>query len=343
MPTGSGLDAQIGFGQEASAWGTEATVSRFVEFNSETLQFNPSFLEPTGLRVGTYFKRAPRTRIARTDVSGDVTLDFATQGMGMLVRNMLGSATSSTTTIVSPATKQVHQPGSYMGMGLTGQVGRPQPDGTVKPYTYSGLKVTQWEFDVKDNAIPTLKLTFDGKAEDTTTALTTASYLAGTTVFDFSQAAIKIGGTASTTSNVVSISGNTAASTVITEFDLTGKTAFDTTRFGLGNQGLKSEQLENNVPTITGKLTAEFNKAEWYDVYKANTTQPLQFTLTGAAIGASGSFNTLDFVMPAVKIKTAPPQVSGPGVVAMTISFEVYSDEVNSPFQATIISADTTV
>lgn len=342
MATGTGLDAQIGFGQE-STWGTAATATRFVEFNSETLQYNPSFLEPTGLRVGTYFKRAPRVRIARTDVSGDVTLDFATLGMGMLVRNMLGSSTSSTTTITSPATKQVHQPGGYMGMGLTCQVGRPQPDGTVKPFTYSGCKVTQWEFDVKDNAIPTLKLTLDGKAEDTTTALATASYLSGTTVYDFSQTATKIGGTATTTSGVVSVTGNTAATTVITEFQLTGKTQFDTTRFGLGNQGLKSEQLVNNVPTITGKLTAEFNKAEWYDVYKANTTLPLQFTLTGGAIGASGSNNTFDIIMPAVKIKTATPQVSGPGVVAMAITFEVYSDEVNAPIQATIISADTTV
>lgn len=342
MPTGSGLDAQIGFGQETT-WGTEATVTRFVEFNSETMQYNPTFLEPGGLRVGTKFKRVSRTRVARTDVTGDVTVDFATLGMGMLVRNCLGSATASTATIVSPATKQVHQPGGYMGMGLTCQVGRPQPSGTVQSFTYSGCKVTKWEFDVKDNAIPTLKLTLDGKAEDTTTALTTAAYLSGTTVFDFSETTIKLGGTATTTSGVVSISGGVAATTVITEFDITGTTPLDTSRFGLGNQGLKSEQLENNIPTITGKLTAEFNETEWYSVFKANTKIPLQFTLVGGAIGASGSNNTFDIIMPAVLVKAAPPQVSGPGVVSMSISFEVYSDEVNAPIQATIISADTTV
>lgn len=344
MATGTGLDAQLVFGQE-SAWGTENTApTRALEFDSESLKFDPTFLEPTGLRAGRKFKRASRVRVSRTAVTGDVVVELATLGMGMLVRNMLGSVTSTTTALTSPATQQVHQPGGFFGMGLTCQVGRPQPiDGVVKPFTYYGLKVTDWELDLKDNAVPTLKLTFDGKGEDTTTALVTPSYLAGSTVFDFSQSTLKLGGTAATTSGVVAITGGTAVATTVTEFKLTGKSGFANQRYGVGNSGLKSEQLENATPTITGTLNAEFNKAELYDVFKANTSVALQFTLTGAAIGASGSNNKFDVVIPVVKFKSAPPNVSGPGIVAMNVGFEMYDDETNAQIQVTITSADTAV
>lgn len=343
MATGSGLDGQLVAGQETT-WGAAITPARAVEFDSENIQFTPTWLEPTGLRVGTVFKRAGRVRQARTTVAGDVSFSLATLGMGMFVRNMLGSATSATTALTAPATKQVHTPGGYLGLSQTLQVGRPQPiDGVVKPFTWSGMKVTKWEFSIKDNSTPSLKLTYDGQAETTSTALVTPAYIAGTTVFDFSQSTIKLGGTVTTTSGVASVSGGAVAATILNDFTLDGTTGMATDRFGLGNGGLKAQQLQNAIQTITGKFTGEFNATEFYNVFKANTTFPIQFTLTGAAIGASGSNCTFDIILPACKIKQSSPNVTGPGLVADNISFEVYSDEVNAPIQITIISADTTV
>jgi hypothetical protein len=343
MATGSGLDAQLVAGQETT-WGTAVTPTRAVEFNSENMQYTPTFLEPAGLRVGTTFKRASRVRVARTMVSGDVSFDLATLGMGMFVRQMLGSATSTTTALTAPATKQVHTPGGFLGLSQTLQVGRPQPiDGVVKPFTWSGMKITKWEFTVKDNGTPALKLTYDGQAESTATALVTPAYLAGTTVFAFSQASVRLGGTVTTTSGVASVSGGTQAVTILDDLTLDGTTGMAVDRFGLGNGGLKAQQLQNAIPTITGKFTGEFNATEFYNVFKANTTFPIQFTLTGDPIGASGSSNTFDIILPACKIKTSSPNVSGPDLVKDNIAFEVYSDEVNAPIQITIISADTTV
>ena len=140
MSTGTGLDAQIGFGQE-SVWGTLVTSTRFLEFNSESLKLDPTWLEPTGLRVGTKYKRASRARISRKAVSGDVELEWATKGMGPLVKNMLGSLVGPTQIAATTAYKQIGTPGDRRGLGLTVQVGRPEPSsGTVRPFTFAGLR-----------------------------------------------------------------------------------------------------------------------------------------------------------------------------------------------------------
>lgn len=344
MATGTGLDAQIGFGQEAT-WGTSVTPTRFLEFDGgESLKFDPTWVEPAGLRVGTKYKRAPRVLQSRSSVTGDTGLiEHATKGMGLPWKHALGSTITTPTQLgTTTAYKQIHTPGDHLGQGLTIQVGRPEPStGTVRPFLYAGCKITGWDFDLKDNSIPTIKYTVDGKLEDTATALATASYLAGATVFSFNQAQILLGGTATTASGETTISSGVLAATIINQFSLSGKAPMKVDRYGIGNAGLKAQQLENATPTITGKLVAEFSKVELYDVYKANTTLCLQFVMTGGAIGASGNNFLLSFVMPAIKFKMAPPNVGGPDVVAMPIDFEAYSDEVNPVFQTKIVSDET--
>ncbi|MGZ0231113.1 phage tail tube protein [Streptomyces sp. CPS1] len=342
MPTGSGLDAQLMVGEEAT-WGTAVTPDHALEFNDESLKLDPTFLEPTGLRVGTKFKRASRVSISRRSVSGDFTVEHATLGMGLLWKHALASS-GTPTALTAPAYEQIHVPGDFRGKGLTVQVGRPEPStGTVRPFTYAGCKISQWELTVGDNAIPTLKLTFDGRSEDTTTALAAPSYLSGSKVFSFANATLRLGGTASTTSGKTSVTGSTAVATVVTEVSVQGATGMATDRFGIGNAGLKSEQLENDTPTITGSLTAEFNKDELYDLFTSNATTALVLTLTGDPIGASGSSDTLEVILPAVKLKGAAPNVGGPDIVSMSTDFEAYSDEANPPIQVRIVSADATL
>ncbi|MGH3672196.1 MAG: phage tail tube protein [Pseudonocardiaceae bacterium] len=343
MATGSGLDAQLGVIPEVT-WGTPLTPTRFYEFNTESVKRDYTWLEPTGLRVGTKYKRASRARVSRQSVSGDFELEWATKGMGLLVAQMLASGLTTTTQILATtAYKQIHTPGDFRGKGMTLQIGRPEPaTGTVRPFTMTGCKVGKWDFSLKDNAIPTLKLTVDGKSETTATALAVASYLTGATVFDFSQATLKLGGTASTAAGETTISSGVAVATIIKDITISGAAPMATDRFGIGNAGLKSEQLENATPTITGKMSAEFGKAELYDQFSSQTAIPLQLDLNGAQIGSSGNNFLLSFILPAVKFKAAPPQVSGPGVVMMATDFEVYSDEVNPVIQIKIQSDEAT-
>lgn len=341
MTTGTGLDAQIGFGEQVD-YETPVTPDRFLEFNSESLSLQPTFLEPTGLAAGRKFKRAARVVQSRRAVSGDLALEHATKGMGLLWKHALASA-AVPELVGTNANEQVHTPGDFLGKALTVQVGRPEPStGTVRAHTFAGCKVAGWAFNLADNAVPTLTLTVDGRDEDTATALAAAAYPAGAGVFNFSQATLKLGGTATTTGGVTSVAGGTAVATIIRSISLAGANPMDVERFGIGSGGLKAEPLENERPTVTGTLEAEFNKAELYDLFVDNETVPLQLTLTGEEIEAGFNFE-LDFILPAVKLKTAAPSVGGPAIVAMSTGIEAYDDEVNPPIQVRIVSDETTL
>lgn len=337
--TGSGLDSQVGVAAEAT-WGTPVTVTRFVEFVSESLKQEPTWLEPTGLRAGQKYKRASRARRSKFTVTGDLTLEHATKGMGLLWKHALGSPVTAPAVIVAGALEQNHVPGPFRGLGLTVQVGRPEPDtGTVRPHTYEGVKITGWEFSVKDGEIPQFKLMLDGQQELTATALASAAYLAGATVFDFSQAVLKLGGTPTTTAGKTTVAGGTVVATVIRDITVSGEAPKDYERFGLGNAGLKREPLENDTPTITGSLAAEFSKAELYDPFVAGTTTCIQLILTGGQIAATAENFKVEITMPACKLKAANPTVDGPGIVQMSTDFEAYSDETTNPvIQVRIVS-----
>lgn len=340
MATGSGLDAQLMVGAE-STWGTAVTPDHTVEFNDESLKREPTWLEPTGLRVGQKYKRANRVVISRESVSGDVTLEHATKGMGLLWKHALASSAVPAQIAATTAYEQIHVPGDFRGLGLTVQVGRPEPStGTVRPFTYRGCKIGSWELSVSDNAIPTLKVSVDGRAEDTATALAAASYPSGSRVFSFADATLTLGGTVSTVGGKTSVSGATAVATVVNEVTVSGAAPMASDRFGIGNAGLKSEQLENDTPTITGSLGAEFNKTELYDVYTNNTTTAMVLKLEGVDIEA-GNLETLEIILPAVKLKSAAPNVGGPDIVQMSTDFEAYDDETNPPIQVRIVSTDT--
>ncbi|MFJ9114481.1 phage tail tube protein [Streptomyces sp. NPDC102394] len=342
MSTGSGLDGQVMVGQE-STWGTGVTPDHAYEFNDESLKSDLTYLEPTGLRAGQKYKRASRVSISRESVAGDVTLEHATKGMGLLWKHALASSAVPTQIAATAAYEQIHTPGDFRGLGLTVQVGRPEPSsGTVRPFTYKGCKIGSWELSVSDNAIPTLKVTFDGREEDTVTALAAASYPSGSHVFSFANASLTLGGTVTTTAGKTSVAGATAIATVVTEVSVQGQAPMAGERFGIGNSGKKSEQLENDTPTVTGSMSAEFNKAELYDVYRNNDTTALVLKLEGADI-ESGNLETLEIILPATKFKAAAPNVGGPDIVQMSTDFEAYDDETNPVIQVRIVSADTTL
>lgn len=340
MATGSGLDAQFMVAQETT-WGTPVTVTRGYEILTESLNQDITYVDSNGLRVGTTFKRSARTKQARFSVGGDVELEVPTLGAGLLAKNMLGSSVTTPTLIAGTAYKQIHTPVGMAGLGLTCQVGRPEPTSpyTVRPFTYEGVKITKWDLSLKDGGLATLKLSVDGQQELTATALATASFLAGTQVYPFLQSTIKLGGTAATASGETTITGGTTLATVAKSITISGNNALATDRFGIGNAGQKREQLQNGIQTITVKLDTEFSKAELYDLYVAGTPTPIQFDLTGAVIGGGNNF-LFSVILPSCFLKKAPPAVNGPDIVQMSTDWEVEWDETNPPIQIKIVSTE---
>lgn len=351
MPAyGGGLSAQFGFKAETVV-GTQVVVDHFVEFLNETLQYNPTWLETAGLKAGQGYKRVTRTLVSRVSVNGDGSLECADKGLGLLWRHALGGGSGPTVIAATTAFNQYHVPGAKTGLGLTIQIGRPQTDATVRPFTYRGCKIVSWTFSVSDNAFATLAITFDGWQEDTATALATASFPATAGVFTFADVgpatggSFTLGGTVTTTSGVTTVASGVSVATLCRGITITGATPVRGEGYGLGNNGVKSNQIENGIPTITGSLDAEFTqRTELYDLFKANTTTAIQLDMAHGDAGGANPYR-LGFIIPAVKIKDANVNVGGPDVVPQQINFEGYDDGTgtNPAIQVRIVSTDTTL
>lgn len=361
MPTyASGLSGQVGAVAEVT-YGTPVTVTHFYEFLSENFIFNPTWLDGLGLKSGQAFKRASRTIQSEFDVNGDLTMEHTigsaantvADSMGFWWKWALGSTLTTPTLVLGTAYKQVHTNGSKAGQFITVQVGRPQVQSvTVQPFTYTGVKCSQWDFSCNDNQIAQLKLTFDGRTELTSTGLAAASYPTPNGLFSFANATVfTIGGTASTSAGETTVAGGSAIGSLVNSITITGATPMKVNRFGLGNAGLKGEPIENAIPTITGTLGTEFfSRTEFYDVFKANTTTVLEldFTAFDAAgndangVAAGPNPYRLAFILPAVKFKTASVPITSPDVIPQSVGFEAFDDGsgTNPVIQVKLVSKE---
>lgn len=363
MPTyASGLSGQVGVVAETT-YGTPVTVTRFYEFLSENFQFAPAFLDGQGLKSGQAYNRSTRTVVSQFDVNGDLTMEHTSgeaatavaDSMGFWWKYALGSAFTTPTVVLGTAYQQVHTNGSKAGQFLTTQVGRPQISGvTVQPFTYTGVKVTDWEFSCNDNQIAQLKVTCDGQTELTSTGLAAASYPTPNGLFSFANASVfTLGGTATTTSGVTSVASGVSVTSRVTGVTITGSTPMKVDRYGLGNAGLKGEPIENAIPTITGTLATEFfSRTELYDVFRANTTQPLQLDFTkfdsagndANGVAAGPNPYRLSIIMPSVRFKTAAVNIGGPDVIGQSIGFQAYDDGTTNPvIQVRLVSKEQTI
>jgi Phage tail tube protein len=363
VPTyASGLSGQVGTVAEVT-YGTPVTVTRFYEFLSENLQYNPAFLDGMGLKAGQAYNRSTRTVVSQFDVNGDLTMEHTSgeaataiaDSMGFWWKYALGSAFTTPTVVLGTAFQQIHTNGSKAGQFLTVQVGRPQISGTtVQPFTYTGVKITDFEFSCNDNQIAQLKLTFDGQTELTSTGLAAASYPTPNGLFSFANASVfTLGGTASTSAGLTTVASGVAVGSRVTGITLTGSTPMKVDRYGLGNSGLKGEPIENAIPTITGTLTTEFfSRTELYDVFKANTTQPLQLDFTkfdsagndANGVAAGPNPYRLSIILPACRFKSGAINVNGPDVIPQSIGFQAYDDGTTNPvIQVRIVSKEQTI
>jgi hypothetical protein len=340
--TGTGLDAQLGCKTE-SVVGTKATpVTQFFTFNSASLSFDPSYIEGSGIVAGQRFKDVGQVGIARKSAGGSIEIPVMVKGFGWWLKHLIGS-TANPASDGTLAYKQIHTPGAMRGLSFTAQVGKPEANtGTVRPTTYNGCKITDWQLEFKDNENTTLSMTVDAWDEDTATALAAASYLTGNQSFNFAHVnAFKIGGTPSTTGGETSIAGGSAVAPVITSLTLAGKYKLAADRYGLGNAGVKKEQLETDFVELTGSFEGEYDTT-WDNPFKAGTTTAFQITSTGPEI-ESGKPYLLDVIIPAAKITKAPADVSGPGIVAVKGEFSVYNPGLadgTPPLQVKLRSTD---
>ena len=322
MAIGSGIGSQLGIATETT-FNTSVTVSRFYEFTNENLKFNKKTAVGMGLRAGGLLPRSQRRVVTTTDVTGDINLDLPTRGLGLLLAHSIGSFPSPTT-VTTGVYSYTFTLGDVYGKSFTAQVGVPQYGGTVTPKTISGSKISGFELSVATGGIATGKFNVDAASLTTGVALATASYSTISNLFHFAQGAITVDG-----SSVANVK----------DFTLTVDNTLKNDRYNLGSAGLKSEQTINGFRKISGKLTAEFTDTAFFTKYYNDSNTSLSLTFTGATI-AGGQKETLTITVSAVKFDADTPNVAGPQVIDLAMSFEAYDDGTNQPLTVIYQTAD---
>lgn len=339
MAIASGLGSSLGVGVETTA-GTAVSLTRWLEYNSESLHLEKNVVQGAGLRGSGLFARAARRAYTTRTATGTVEMDCATRGLGPILQQIMGG-TSTSTLISGSSYQQVHQPGSMVNRSLTVQKLVPNAAGTLVPFTYRGAKITDYEFSCEVGGILTLSVTFDAWDESTATAAGTPSYTS-TDVFHFAQGTLKLGGTASTASNVVSVSGGTTVASV-KGITVSGSNPLATDRYFLGSNGIKAEQLENDWRTVGGSMDAEFvSQAALYDAFAADTAMSLQLSFVGTTAISGANYPTMEITIPSIRLEgSATPQVGGPDVIDMSVDFTGLDDGTNAAWQIRTVTADT--
>lgn len=302
MPTGTGLDSQVGYVVE-SAYGTGATVTRFLPLVSESITEEIDMVESTGIYAGAQLIRSVQWAQGNKTVGGDIQHEFYTQSAAQLVRLALGTVNT-----VTAGGTSVHTCWPVAGtLSATVQVGVPTVYGSVIPKTMTGGMIASWELAAAQGANVTWGATWVGKELTLGTALATAAYSTTMRPYRFQECALTIDGT------IVQVSA----------FKVSGDMGYNDSRRFLGGTTI-SQPLRQQYVAITGEMEVEWGNDSYpvmgtlnYHRFRTGTEGTLAFGMTKA-----GGTETAQ-ITANIRYDGSTPTVDGPGIVPHTIPFKV--------------------
>jgi hypothetical protein len=128
----------------------------------------------------------------------------------------------------------------------------------------------------------------------------------------------------------------------VKDFTLTVDNTLKQDRYNLGASGAKAEQVINGFRKVSGKLTAEFTDTTLFAKFYSDANAALVLTFTGAVI-AGGQSEKLTITIPVAKFNADTPNVPGPGVIDLAMTFDVYDDGTNAPLTIAYQTSDPTL
>lgn len=325
MPLRSGLAAQIGFVEEVT-YGTYLAPTRFLEFVSEGVAQSIERIESEAIRAGTTLLRSDRWAPGRVGIGGDVELEVATKGFGLLFKHMLGSSVITTPGGGTLTRDHTHVLADLFGKSLTVQVGRPSVAGTVHPFSYSGCKVASWELSNEVDGILKLTLTLDGQVEVTAQALGAASYPANDALLVYTGGAIQVAAGAFDVKNI----------------SISGDNGLDTERYFIRatSPQLKKEPIQASFTEISGTMEVEFTDLTAYNRFVNGTVASVTATWTGPLIEGALNYG-VTVTLPAVRFDGETPNVDGPEILSQSIPFKVLDGLASPPITILYRTTDT--
>lgn len=315
MALKSGLAAQLGVKAETT-WGTFVAPTRFYPLISESLTEEIDRLESEGIITGLRVLNTAQWAAGNVDVGGDIQTELYQQGMGALLKACFGAVSTSG---AGPYT-HTFTPGDLTDDHLSVQVGKPDGAGTVQPFSFSGMKVTDWELSMEAGGLVTLSTSLVGKQLATSESLATASFGTGAaTPFTFKHASATIAGGAAN----------------VKKLTISGSNGLDSDRRFIGSE-YRAEPLEAELREYSGTVDLEFESLTQMNRFRNATEVALVATISA---GASASLTTTMNV----RFDGATPEVDGRGIVQLSAPYKCIGTSTDaSAITAVLISNDTT-
>lgn len=330
----SGSLTTFGIGTE-SIYGTAVNVNKFFEITKEDIKGNYTRQQASALS-SSFVDRSDRYAVARKGASGSVDVEVLTKGFGNWLRFMTGTVNTSGPAETSAYTHTATV-GSLYGDTFTAQVGRATLDGTVKPWTYEGGKVTDFSFSNQVDQTLSCSLGLDFEAEsspDSPTgayALQTATNVAGAEVLAWQ------GGT-------ITIAGSTID---ISEINVKCDNSLNVDRFYINSAASKKEPSQDGKRAITWSFKTPYaDNNFWKKVASATAsgaTGTISATWSGLTLLGTTIYPSFKIDLPVARFDEGGPSVDGPGMLDTTFTGVGLYDGTNSPLTLTYVTADATV
>lgn len=321
------LDHQLGLVDEVT-YATAPVVTRFFEYNSESLEDQPMRTEGDPLRAG-FVKRSDRFTPWSAGAAGSVQLDVLTKGFGIWLKHMLGAVatTGPAETTVYTHTATVAE---LFGKSFALQVNRPfHPAGTNQAFTFAGGKVVDWTLSNSVDANLVLDLNLDFASVTTATALATASYPASMDNLTWAGGTVTIGG----------------ANIDVNEFSLKGTNGLKTDRRAIRASTVKKEPTAGRRE-LEFSLSADFDSLTQRARAVADTRAGALAAITAKWVGptllGTTIYPELLVTIPAARFDTWKGSSNGPEAITQELSGAVRYDGSANPCTIAYKSADVT-
>ena len=308
----AGVSGQFMLATETT-YGTPVTVTKGLEFQSETLDFNKQTVDGGGIAGGRVFQPGNARYVVGIGGGGDVTFNVPSKGFGVWLQLLFGQNTPTTHAGTPNAYQYTFTPKADMtNVSATMQKGVPQANSnTIDAYTFSGCVVNSMQFTMGQNSLLQCKATVDAQNVTTATALATLSLPSAPNYFSFANinGTLTVGGT---------------PYVAIKSFDITLNNQLDLTRMYLGNGGKKSQPIRGNYMTGTGTLTGDYIDTTLSSSFISDSEVALVVSFQAANINTT--FNEMvKFTLPGLRLNGQLPQISGPGIVPFSAGFDTYT------------------
>ncbi len=193
MAIRTGLGAYVGAVAETT-YGTGVTVTRFLEFTSESIEPRVERITSSGIKAGSTVPPTARWRPNDKGASGSLSFEVANKGFGLWLKHALGAAAITTPVGATTARLHTHTLGHKDDLSLTVQKVVPDVGGTNRAFTFLGTVVTGWDVSLAIDGLATLNVDLDSQSWTTATAAATASFPASNELYGYQDAAISVAG-----------------------------------------------------------------------------------------------------------------------------------------------------